>query len=176
MNEPKFENSSEARVFLAHFQEHDLYFDPQTGVPTIIARFGDEGPDYISGLHLAASNPVIAEGRRLAVERGLLHLPEDFDLVLKGWSPRSNPTSLVPSIVTRHVHQLDDGELGYEIRLQKWPWEPYATAGWRWDLFSPDSPYLVRAFGYERSIEKAERVAASNAMIQIAGKDFYGSE
>lgn len=50
---------------------HDLYFH-KDGHVTVIARFGSEGPDYISGLPLADKMPALAEAKRRAVARGLL--------------------------------------------------------------------------------------------------------
>lgn len=36
-------------VFLGRFAEHDLYWCSQGGfMPTIIARYGDDGPEYAS--------------------------------------------------------------------------------------------------------------------------------
>lgn len=49
----------------------DLWFCPQGGsLPTVIARFSDDPPDYESGIH-GNSEPLI-EARRRARERGLL--------------------------------------------------------------------------------------------------------
>ena len=47
----------------------DLYFCSQLGsLNTIIARFDNEGPDYISGLCLIHLNPILKEGYDRAVE------------------------------------------------------------------------------------------------------------
>lgn len=174
--EPKFSNSSDAREFLGHFQEHDLYFDPQMGIPTIIARFGEDPPDYVSGLDFADTNPVIAEGKRIAIERGLLLVPDGLDLSLNGWRPMSHPTSLVPYLSTRCVNRWTTQEFKYEIRLQRWPWKPYSEAGWRWDLLSPDTPYSVRAFGYEPSARLAEMLAEANALVHVSEDAIHGPE
>lgn len=178
MDEPKFENSSDARVFLGHFQDHDLYFDPQTGIPTVIARFGDAGPDYISGLAQAATNPVIAEGKRLAIEQDLLLVPDDLDLDLVNfWKSMSYPNTLVPYLATNNVVRWIPTYLSkYEIRLQRWPWKPYDDAGWRWDLLSSDTPYSTRAFGYEATARKAETVAVANALVHISEDAIHGPE
>ena len=71
---PIYPNSTGAQTFLGSFQGHDLYFDPQITVPTVIARFGPEGPDYKSGLPLAEIDIDIhlTEAKRRATERGLL--------------------------------------------------------------------------------------------------------
>jgi hypothetical protein len=39
----------------------------------VIARFGDDGPDYISGISFAATHPQIAEALRRAIAAGFLH-------------------------------------------------------------------------------------------------------
>ena len=69
---PLFPNTSDAQTFLGSFDGHDLYFDPQVGIPTVIARFGPAGPDYKSGLPLAAVDGHLAEAKRRAITRGLL--------------------------------------------------------------------------------------------------------
>lgn len=58
---PKFQHDCSRCVYLGHFEDHDLYYC--AGEPTVIARFGDEGPDYGSGLPFA--------------ETPLAELPED---------------------------------------------------------------------------------------------------
>jgi len=41
-------------LFLGTFERHDLYFcDKVIGGPTLIARWGSEGPDYTSGVEFA---------------------------------------------------------------------------------------------------------------------------
>ena len=71
---PLFPNSSSAQTFLGSFDGHDLYFDPQITIPTVIARFGPEGPDYKSGIPLAAVDGHLAEAKRRAIQRGLISL------------------------------------------------------------------------------------------------------
>jgi hypothetical protein len=47
---PRFLHDCEECVFLVHYAGHDLYRCEQGGWrPTIVARFGDDGPDYVSG-------------------------------------------------------------------------------------------------------------------------------
>lgn len=72
---PLFEHDCDACTFLGHNDEGtmDLYFCPQLpGLPTVIARFSDNGPDYMSGIAFAPYNPNINKAVRLAKERGLL--------------------------------------------------------------------------------------------------------
>ena len=60
-------------VNLGRFGNFDLYFcDEGNPVPTVLARFGNEGPDYYSGLPAAEAIPALAEARRRASEAGLL--------------------------------------------------------------------------------------------------------
>lgn len=54
-----------------HLGGYDLYFH-EPGHVTVIARFGSDGPDYLSGLVLADTIPVLGLARDRAVERGLL--------------------------------------------------------------------------------------------------------
>ena len=69
-----FPNSSDAETFLGSFEGHDLYFDPQEamGIPTVIARFGPDGPDYKSGMAFAGHDPHLTEAKRRAMEKGLI--------------------------------------------------------------------------------------------------------
>ncbi len=70
---PKFEHDCDLCTFLGEYQRHDLYFcDKCTAGPTLIARYGSEGKQYTSGLELAAVDPLLAEARRRAIERGFL--------------------------------------------------------------------------------------------------------
>ena len=50
----------------------DLYYCPQHGVSTIIARFSSEGSDYVSGVHLASHFPEIMTAKTRAIAAGLL--------------------------------------------------------------------------------------------------------
>lgn len=66
---PESEHRGIRALMLAVF---DLYFCTQHGLPTVIARYGHAGPDYTSGMALAAVDPLLAEAKRRADERGLL--------------------------------------------------------------------------------------------------------
>jgi hypothetical protein len=57
-------------VWLGRCGKHDLYFCPQHGLPTVIARFG-AGPRYRSGMSMADIDPQLFEARLRAVKRGL---------------------------------------------------------------------------------------------------------
>lgn len=72
---PAYDHDCEKCVFLGHHTRHreavhDLYFCEKG--PTVVARYGDEGPSYISGISFAAQDHFIAEAVRRAKERGLL--------------------------------------------------------------------------------------------------------
>jgi len=53
MKNPKFLHDCSCCTFLGHENDHDLYFCEQApwGFPTVIARYGSEGPEYESGLN-----------------------------------------------------------------------------------------------------------------------------
>ena len=56
---------------LGQMGDHDLYFCSQ-GRPTVIARYGDDGPEYRSGICFTYIDPELARAYALAVDRGLL--------------------------------------------------------------------------------------------------------
>lgn len=52
--EPAFVHDCERCVYIGTVRTnmlYDIYACPQSGHPTMVARFGDEGPDYHSGGH-----------------------------------------------------------------------------------------------------------------------------
>ena len=49
---PVFKHICDNCEYLGHFDEHDLYYCPKGG-PTVIARWGGDGPDYASGMAIA---------------------------------------------------------------------------------------------------------------------------
>jgi hypothetical protein len=76
---PLFTHDSACCTFLGNDEEHDFYFcNKQVGGETVIARYGNDGPDYISGIHSAVSasnrgdnNNPLCKALVLARERGL---------------------------------------------------------------------------------------------------------
>jgi hypothetical protein len=57
-------------IFLGNLREdliwYDLYYCPQNDVPTVIARYGNEGHEYMSGI-LSTMNPLrVAKARAIA--------------------------------------------------------------------------------------------------------------
>lgn len=66
-------------------EHYDLYFCRQNGIPTVIARFGEEG-DYFSGLSLCDIERSLREARDRATILGHLHTcpyAEDIEGVTK---------------------------------------------------------------------------------------------
>jgi hypothetical protein len=51
---PVFKHDCDDCEYLGHFDEHDLYYC-KNGGPTVIARWGGDGPDYASGMSIAAA-------------------------------------------------------------------------------------------------------------------------
>lgn len=51
---PRYTHDCSLCTFLGMFREYDIYVHDtnEDGYPTIIARYGDEGPDYASGFYL----------------------------------------------------------------------------------------------------------------------------
>lgn len=69
----RFQHDCEKCVPLGRESDHDLYFCEQGGMgPTLIARWGDEGPDYKSGMVLAGIDNEITRALDLAIGMGLL--------------------------------------------------------------------------------------------------------
>ena len=80
---PQFDHDCKDCTFLGRHEgqsafggssgKYDLYFCPQYGMShTVIARFGNGGPDYLSGLLASYYEPVLAEARRRAQKIGLV--------------------------------------------------------------------------------------------------------
>lgn len=53
---------------LGSFQNHDLYFCDSGGLPTVLARYGNNPSHVISGLFLADTNPILMEARARAIQ------------------------------------------------------------------------------------------------------------
>lgn len=76
---PQFEHDCERCIFLGNYsgdwyEKADLYWcNPTTG-PTVIVRYGDDGPEYSSGMIFAdqGMNPALVEAKRRADLKGLL--------------------------------------------------------------------------------------------------------
>ena len=53
---------------LGSFQNHDLYFCDSGGLPTVLARYGNNPNHVISGLFLADTNLILGEARTRAIQ------------------------------------------------------------------------------------------------------------
>ena len=51
----QFEHDCSKCFFIGRSQKYDLYFCEQHTLPTVIARYGDKGHQYLSGMALAKS-------------------------------------------------------------------------------------------------------------------------
>lgn len=74
---PRYKHDCEGCVYLStwddeHEETYDLYYCNQGSLPTVIARFGHDGPDYVSGIFFAPQVPALAEAKKLAQKKGLL--------------------------------------------------------------------------------------------------------
>lgn len=75
-------------VFLGHFQARDLYVH-HAGIPTYVARYGNEGEEYMSGAVFVGRDPHITEAHRLATERGIALDKVGDDLTHASWGPKT---------------------------------------------------------------------------------------
>lgn len=73
-----WQHDCELCISLGPFQDklvYDLYWCPTGGLghPTVVARYSDDGPDYISGMEIADSglSPCLAEAKKRAEILGL---------------------------------------------------------------------------------------------------------
>jgi hypothetical protein len=58
---PRFTHDACAHCrFIGHLIDHDVWYCPQPGAPhgTLILRYGDDGPDYTSGLYVTFGEPL----------------------------------------------------------------------------------------------------------------------
>jgi hypothetical protein len=71
---PKYTHDCTDCKFLGNYKgthyHYDLYYCPQSGMPTVVARYGNEGAEYSSGLGFTL--PHLVEAERLAKEQGYL--------------------------------------------------------------------------------------------------------
>lgn len=47
---PTYIHDCRCCTYLGKHNGMDLYYCPQGGFPTVIARYGNDGPDYLSGM------------------------------------------------------------------------------------------------------------------------------
>ena len=68
----RYEHDCDQCIPLGEYKEFDLYFCRQGGIQTVVARYGNAGENYSSGLALADYAPQLAEARNRAQKKGLL--------------------------------------------------------------------------------------------------------
>lgn len=72
--QPRFTHDCDQCKYLGQIQDdisYDLYYCPQGGHhPTVLARFGNEGPDYKSGAFRGTRDVVLAEAMSRAEQKG----------------------------------------------------------------------------------------------------------
>ena len=59
-------------IGLCDVKHVDLYWCEKQPRPTVIARYSDEGSDYVSGLMHAGANKDLLAAKKLAMRKGLL--------------------------------------------------------------------------------------------------------
>jgi hypothetical protein len=70
---PRFIHDCKNCIFLGRHHEYDLYFCAQDFSDTVIARYSDNGPDYLSSLKMmVVSNSVLLVAKKRAIKMGLL--------------------------------------------------------------------------------------------------------
>jgi len=56
---PRFTHDCERCRFLGDYEEYDLYVCARDGkIDTVIARYGSDGPEYMSGVIFAVLDPI----------------------------------------------------------------------------------------------------------------------
>lgn len=76
--DPKFQHDSTCCKFLGGLNEHDIYIciGAKPLGPTILARFGNEPPEYASSAHSVLKSVMAAPATRHS---------EDFAMVIRGF-------------------------------------------------------------------------------------------
>lgn len=73
VEKPTYQHSCSGCTFLGSYRPaddglYDLYYCPQGHIPTVLARYGDSGPSYVSGMD--SPIPTLQEAQKRAVQRG----------------------------------------------------------------------------------------------------------
>ncbi len=68
METPKFKHDCKHCKFLGSHDGYDLYFCDTT----VVARFGNEDPQYTSGMPFAKPGHILFEAKKRAIELGFL--------------------------------------------------------------------------------------------------------
>ena len=71
MTKPKFDHDCDNCQYVGNFKEYDLYFCNTT--PTVIARYGNEGSEYASGMVFATPEGIesLYQAKLKSIELGL---------------------------------------------------------------------------------------------------------
>ena len=70
-DKPLYQHDCERCRFLGSYRAHDLYFCKKER-PEVLARYGNDGPDYISGFEFAPRDLILARAVSIVEELNLL--------------------------------------------------------------------------------------------------------
>ncbi len=70
----RFKHDCDKCIPLGQQGLYDLYYHPSFSTQTVIARYGNEGPDYKSGIALVGIDPELTEAFGLALDQNLIDL------------------------------------------------------------------------------------------------------
>ena len=65
---PRFTHDCKVCRFVGFFSDYDLYICPQGGNPTLVARFSNKGPDYLSGQRFVVDGVILELSAMAALE------------------------------------------------------------------------------------------------------------
>lgn len=69
---------------------YDLYTCPQAGIATVIARYGSDGENYVSGFVMAKLYPALKIAIERALNLGLLYQDGNYEYKWRGRDDGSN--------------------------------------------------------------------------------------
>jgi hypothetical protein len=75
VEKPRYEHDCDNCDFLGRHEEYDLYYHPNRPewyLPSVIARWSSDGPDYISGLAFVPQHSALFECYLRATRAGLV--------------------------------------------------------------------------------------------------------
>jgi len=68
---PRFKHDCDTCIFLGRFKRYDLYIHIEEP-KTVIARYGSDGPEYVSGMNFTSQNVALRTAYDRAKKRRLL--------------------------------------------------------------------------------------------------------
>ena len=77
---PRYEHDCSNCTYLGQYEEYDLYYCEQMGWPTVICRYGSDGPEYNSGMEIMHGFPALAVAAYRAIH---LDLPLTIEALAK---------------------------------------------------------------------------------------------